>query len=291
MSTIDEGTRNLGEPEGAPNFSRRSFLRGTGSAIAIVGTGVGPAVAAVDMPAAAPESEELQRLGQLLTDYLAERAAAEAEIERISDEWRDRWPFAPEAILGPLIRGSAWDDDMWRPERDIAGEVLERDVASLTERLSRGKRSELAGQKMAFYVEKRSSIADKLAELRSREIKGRTPKALKRNRAWRADAIARAKTELDLADQYEAETARLRKVSGMNAAKARLARAKANVSSVRESISIADAYSPADLWKKAEVVRDEMNEGRYDWAEMFPDSSLGRLHRLALAVAEVGSFS
>jgi hypothetical protein len=275
--------------EGMPNFNRRTFLRGTGSAIAVAGAGVAPAVATADAPAVAPQSEELQRLGQLLVDSLAERAAAEAEIARIADEWRDRWPLAPEALLGSTIRGTALDDSMWRAERDIAGDVLERDVSLLTERLTKEQRAEFAGKRLAFYVWKRSSIVDELERLREREPAGRTVKALARNRAWRAKAITRAKTKLNLVKSYEAEAARLLQVSGMNAAKARLAKAEANVLSVRKAISNADARSPADLWKKAEVVRDELKEHTYDWSEMFPGTSLDRLQRLVFAVAGAAS--
>jgi len=276
--------------EGTPNFNRRTILGGLALAPSITVPVVSAHANILDQnirPAAAAPSlhAELQRLVQSLDEFLAERTAAQAEVDRIADEWCNRWPMAPEALLGPTISRTALDDDMWRAERDIAGNVLERDVSLLTKRLTKEQRAEFAGKKLAFYVWKRSNLVDRLEDLRQREPVGRTPKALARNRAWRSEAIAQAEARLNFVTTYDSETAHMREVSGINAAKARLAEAKANVTSVREAISNADARSPADLWKKAEVVREELQEHSYDLSELFPGSSMARLQRLAFATA------
>jgi hypothetical protein len=268
-----------------PNFNRRTFLHGLGSTAAMAGVVAAPAVAEASAPAATPENEELRQLVQLLDDYLAGRAAANAEVDRIADEWRDRWPLAPEILLGPTVNGRPFDDNMWSAERDIAGKVLARDVSVLTKRLTKNQRAELSGQRKAFYVGKRSSLADTLTRRQDQKPSGRTPKALARNRVWRAKTIAQAQTQLDLAHRYEAETAQLREVSGMNGAKNRRAAAERNIASTREAISLVEARTPADLWMKAEVMRDELKESGLEMAP-FVGSAFGRLHRLAFSMAD-----
>lgn len=274
--------------EGMPNFNRRTFLRGMGSATAVAGVVAAPAVAEAVISAQA-ENPELLRLHEELTARLQERAAAEAEIARIADEWRDRWPLAPEDLLGIVIMAKerAYDDGMWRAERDIAGEVLFRDPSMLSRRTSRRYRDDLMAAPVAFYIEKTDHIEKQLRDWENMPPKGRTPAALARNTKWVAGVISDYRSRLHLARQYDVKTARFRKISGMDAAKQRRARANENLQLARELLSEVSAWTQGGLALKARVMRGELDECALGSASaLFEGTALGRMRRLVLQMAD-----
>lgn len=268
--------------EGMPNFSRRIFLHGMGSAAAVAGVVAAPAVADAAIPAQA-ENPELLRLHEQLTAQLAERAAAEADIARIADEWRDRWPLAPEDLLGIAIKAEerAYDDGMWRAERNIAGRVLFRNPTTFSRRTVRRYRADVLTGPVAFYIEKTDHIEKILRDWENTPPRGRSPAALARNTKWRAGVISDRQNRLRLARQYDAETENVLDVSGMNAAKKRLSRADDVVCVTRELLSRELAWTHSGLSLKAQVMCDELGEnGSRPSADAFAGTPLGRLYRL-----------
>lgn len=267
-------------------ITRRQALTRLGTTSAALAVGGGASLPFVQAATISdtPENEELLSLNDLLRDALASRSAARAEIVQIADEWASRWPLAPEPLLGPDFRGRVNGTDWYTPEVDIAGRPLYRDTSILREHLSKKRRIELAGRRMAFLIFRATIIEQHLANWRKRKPTGRTPKALARNRGYRAKVVARFERDLELARHYDADTAHIRKVSGMNAAQARLAVATSQVTSIREAISHAAAFSDVGLRIKIEAVRAEMTEEGLN-AKMFGYSMMGRVSRLAFAVA------
>ena len=101
-------------------------------------------------------------------------------------------------------------------QRDIAGNFMMWDVTTLTKRLTRKHRRK--GGTQCFTLTTTAECSECLACWRSEVPRGRTEKLLTRNRKIRLDQIKRFEREHAMALNYEAETARLRQVSGADAA-------------------------------------------------------------------------
>jgi len=273
-------------------INRRQALTRLGATSAAMTVGGGAALHAAQAPEATPtpaENPELQRLHEQLAAQLAERAAARAEIARIAAEWRDRWPLAPEELLGLVIgaRERVYDDGMWRAERDITGAVMFRDPSALSKKTVRRYRDNALVGPVAFYIEKTDHIESDLLYWESTSPKGRTPAALARNTKWIAGITSDRRDQLELARQYDDETARLLNVSGMNAAKARLAEAAQSIRSTREMVSRAEAWTHGGFVLKAQVLRNEFAEQiELLNPELFAGHALARMHRLVLQLAD-----
>jgi hypothetical protein len=269
-------------------ITRRQALSrlGVTSAALTVGGGATLHVAQATPPTKA-ENPELLRLHEQLTENLAERAAAKSEIERIAVKWQDRWPLVPEELLGIVAHRDTDDWGMWQSERDIAGKLLRRDPSTFSKKTLRRYRVSAFDGPVAFYFERADFLEERLNDWLNSKPKGRTPAALARNAKWREDGISDLRIRLDLTRQYDAKIAHLREISGMNAAKKRLARARACVEATREALAQQDARTPDGLILKAQIVRDELNEN-YNGLnlELFAGTPLGRMYRTVFQIAD-----
>ena len=203
-------------------INRRMALRGIasipvlgGATAALAGGGsIVPAGVCVAPAATAADAG----LFSLLKDYeaaSADLAKAKSDLEWIVAEWRHLWPLAPEELLGG---GNAhlYMSPGFTAERDIAGNFMMRDVSTLTKRLTSKQRRE--GGENCFTLTTSALSTERLEYWRTEVPKGRTAKRLARNRKFRLDMIRRFEREHAMALAYEAETTRLRQVSGANAA-------------------------------------------------------------------------
>jgi hypothetical protein len=164
----------------------------------------------------------------LLAEYEAAKAnleKAKADLEWIAAEWRHLWPLAPEELFWTANVHIRYATNP-NPERDLAGNYVMRGKEGLDKRY--WKRSFLAdGGTSCFHLYPSSHFAERLASWRAEMPVGRTAKSLAKNAAFRLEQIAKHERGLELALAYEAETARLRQVSGAEAAKEREAEADA----------------------------------------------------------------
>lgn len=241
-------------------ITRRHFLRNTAAAGAVGTAATAPvAVAAIAPPmgqgtvAAPTENPKLLAAHEAVLAADAELKAARDALEWLVDEYRHLWPLAPEEILGaanasPHLHGDAVI------ETDIAGRLLRRDTISLTKRLSKQFRQ--TNEKTCFVLDTSDSLQERLHSLRSRKPTGRTARALERNRAWIEDARRRVETALPLAIQYEAETARLRNVSGVEDFKARISAARYKRDTAVGALCKQTAFTAAGVALKVEALRN-----------------------------------
>ena len=127
-----------------------------------------------------------------------------------------------------------------------------RDRSTLTIRLNKKQRRE--GGETCFEVETTDTLAERLAFHLSRTPVGRTEKALARARADRADYVKRLRGKLALANAYQAETARIRAASGVEAAKQRVTKGHAPAYLIAEKIVKYPVATPEGLSAKADFL-------------------------------------
>lgn len=269
----------------AMSTTRRSFLSalpGLAAASAI------PTVIAVDgrtahaAPGPSPivagprENPDLLRAYDELIASHAELAEAQDALEWLADEWRHLWPLAPEVLLGGANAhiGSCGNN----AERDIIGRFMMRDTADLTKRLSRKFR--MKGGKTCFSVFTSEECQKHIDFFTAKRPEGRTERALANNRAWIKDQIAWWKQRLVPAREYEAETARLRRESGVQNVKQRIADADLAMCKSRLEISKILAFTHEGLRIKAEAL---MMTGLFD-GPFTTDGLLGEMGRFIQAV-------
>ncbi|TIL25714.1 MAG: hypothetical protein E5Y88_12255 [Mesorhizobium sp.] len=207
--------------EGLPAINRRRMLLG----LAAASTAAAAITAASAAGCAPVENPELVRLGNQLPEAAAEYRAALDEIEWIAAEWKHRWPLAPDEITMP--RGNYIDG-----ERDIAGRLLKR-----------------PGEEHVRCVRDVRNLAAIVAT-------DRPPRhnASEATRARRAHWLARAKRELKIGKAYKSQTARLRDISGMDLAKARVAAAKKSLSDLVTAIMEQPGTTMEGMLIKAQAV-------------------------------------
>ncbi|MBX9465589.1 MAG: hypothetical protein KL840_21910 [Aquamicrobium sp.] len=239
--------------------TRRHFLRNTAAAGAVGTAAAAPvAVAAVAAPmgqgtvAAPTENPKLLAAHEAVLAADAELQAAKDALEWLVDEYRHLWPLAPEEILGaanasPYLRGDAV------LETDLAGRPLPRETAPLTKRLS--NRFRQTNEKTCFHLDTAIDLQERFNSFRALKPTGRTPRALARNRAWIQEARRKVETALQLAIQYEAETARLRNVSGVEGVKMHVATAIQKRDSAVAALCKQTAFTTAGVALKAEAVK------------------------------------
>ncbi|CAH2407148.1 hypothetical protein [Mesorhizobium ventifaucium] len=206
--------------EGMPEINRRRMLLGLAAASTAAAT-----ITVASAAGCAPvENPELIRLGNQLPEAAAEYRAALEEIEWIAAEWKHRWPLAPDEITMP--RGNYIDG-----ERDIAGRFLRR-----------------PGEELRCVRDVRNLAAIVANE---RPLRHNASEAM---RARRAAWLARAKRELKIGKLYKVQTTRLRKVSGMDMAKARAAAAKKSLSDLVTAIMEQSGTTMEGMLIKAQAV-------------------------------------
>lgn len=181
----------------------------------------------------------------------AEHKAAKDALGWLADEWKHLWPLAPEDILG-CANAHIHNRADERIERDIIGRPMMREKCELTRRLKKRFREE--GGKTAFFIDQPDELSKRLAQLRHSEPRGRTPRALERNRKWRNETIADHENRLRLATEYYAETNRIRALAGVDAAKQRIKDANNRVEAAAAAVSMAPSRTLVGLRLKADIL-------------------------------------
>jgi hypothetical protein len=223
---------------------RTMFSASTAIAAIPVMGGAGTALAHTD---ACGGDETLFALLREHENATAEMALAIEERDWIAAEWRHLWPLAPEEILGGTnahTRGHA------KAECDLAGKCLMRECAPLTKRLSRDFRKN--NEVQCFTVETPEDIEERLAFRRARKIRGRSAKGLARNRRRQAADLRRLRRSLVLARQYEAETKRIREISGIERAKQRIVDVRNSRTRIKNEILVYPAATAEGVAAKAD---------------------------------------
>lgn len=230
--------------------TRRTFLGG----IAAASVPTGAAVAALQPEAQQDENPELLAAYDRFLAARAEVAAAEDALEWLVDEWRHRWPSAPEAILGGANADSGAGDWGDTAERDIAGRFIRRETAGLTNRMTRKMRERMPFT--CFSVETPEYIAEVIRRW-EHPRSGRTPAALARNIAEQQRVLAKYRAKLSLSEAYHAETARLREASGVEKCKQRLHVARIDACNASRAASNIEAFTPLGIVLKAKTITSE----------------------------------
>lgn len=271
-------------PKSHPNIAtRRAFLGGF-AAVSVL-----PTTAAMggglDIESAvvigAKENPDLLRAYEALLAARAEQEDAKEALEWLADEWRHVWPLAPEELLRSANADKYGHRD--NAERDIAGRFLKRDTSALTTRFSRKSRERPPVTCFSILT---AEEASETIEIWTRQSpKGRTEKALERNRANRARIISEYQHKLALALDYEEETARLREASGVEQVKQRIAAANTNLRKVCGDISNIPARTQTGLHIKAEALNIDRV---YD--DFLTETGLfGEVARFIQSVRDLGS--
>jgi hypothetical protein len=270
-----------------PSMSRRKLLLGMGAASAAAAVAIAPdahgaAVSqAIGFSGDQAENPKLIVAYQNFNDACAQLEEVRNSLEWLSDEWRHQWPLAPEELLHGA---NAQDGRGTMPaERDIVGRYLIRDTSELTKRLSPKFRRET--RNTCFAICTANEERKLLERWKKSTPTGRTEKALARNRAYRVKAIRECELRIQLADQYEAETARLRQVSGANAARLRVKDADILLQKAADEVSKCQACTVAGLAMKADALT--VTAGALMKITKSDESPLGQIARFIESVAEV----
>ncbi|WP_158704450.1 hypothetical protein [Rhizobium sp. NXC24] len=201
----------------------------------------------------AHENTDLLQAYDRLVAAQSEFADATKALDWIGDEWRHLWPLAPEELLGGANAHQNSFEYLKYAERDIIGRFLFRDTSVLTKRLAREFREQ--NERQCFHVHTSEEARKRIDELSQYTPKGRTEKALVRNRAWRNEGLAQWKQRLELAVAYEAETARLSEAAGVVPAAQRIVDADAAVKEASAKISMIPAFTHEGLRIKARALQ------------------------------------
>ncbi|MHC2457711.1 hypothetical protein ACVMIX_004352 [Rhizobium leguminosarum] len=269
-----------------PSMSRRNLLLGMAAASTVAAVAVAPeahgaVVAQAQGIIGQAENPELISAYNKFYDACAELREAQDSLEWLADEWRHQWPLAPEELL---LGANAQDGRGTMPaERDIIGRYLVRDTSELTKRLAPKFRRETRNTCFAICTVNEEK---KLLERWKRSTAtGRTEKALVQNRALRIKAIKQCERRIQLAERYEAETMRLREISGADAARLRVKDADGRLQTAADEVSQFEAYTVAGLGMKADALAVTASELMK--ITRFDGSPLGQLARFVTSVAEV----
>lgn len=271
---------------GNSDVSRRALLLGLAAASTAAAVAVAPeargdetTIAALTPPA---ENPELVAAYDNFQAACIELKAAVNDLEWLADEYRHRWPLAPEELL---LNANAQDNRFSTviAERDIIGQFLLRDTIVLTKRLSRSFRE--STRKTCFTLLTAEKAREQLERWKQHVPTGRTEKSLARNRAFREEAIRDCERDLALAARYEAETSRLRKEAGADVAIKRVKDADDKVNAAAAEVSFLPALTLEGLWMKASAA----NVGAFDIKRLVSEDStpLGQLVRLMASVLKL----
>ncbi|CDZ52346.1 hypothetical protein [Neorhizobium galegae] len=233
-----------------PAINRRSLLTGIAAASASVAVVATPSPAKSAAASNAENPELLQAHAELLAAR-AEHEQAKAALEWLVAEWRHLWPLAPEDLLAGANAHSPYGSG-GNPERDIASRFLLRDTSVLTKRFNAKRRAK--AEETCFHVITSEDAQERLASWKKCTPTGRTEKSLARHRAHREDMIRKYRGLIPVAKAYEAEIARLRVASGVDAAKDRIWNTEVKVDRAASKISRIPAFTPAGLAIKGEVL-------------------------------------
>ncbi|MBY2993758.1 hypothetical protein HF263_03870 [Rhizobium leguminosarum] len=272
--------------EGLPNTTRRALLWGLAAASTAAAVAVAPdaqgagALTSSGFPDQ-PESPALISAYQSFCDASVDLKEAHQAREWLADEWKHRWPLAPEALLwGANAQDGSYLDD---GERDIIGRYIVRDTADLTKRMSAKFRR--ATPRTCFSVLTSSRAREIVEKWKRSSPKGRTEKARVRHELFRDKMIREYETNIVLAEQYEAETARLREISGAEAARLLVKEVDGRVLTAANEVSQCRAYTVAGLGMKADALT--VTASALMKITKSDESPLGQIARFIESVAEV----
>jgi len=249
--TIPAAGEAMSNSEATADFmktTRRTFLRGAAVAALPVTAGACIAVTATQTEAAVPvtkaENPDLLNAFERLKAADAEVVEARSALEWLADEGRHRWPLAPECILGGANADSGFGSCA-HAERDIIGRFIRRDTSVLLERLSPRWRRE--SPRLCFSIETVEDLEERIHAVRNRKPRGRTEATRKQYRAEDEALLNRYLMQVEVAREYHAETARLRKLAGVDQAKARIKAAEAAYRRASDDVSRIPAFGPEGL--------------------------------------------
>ncbi|MBX4899312.1 hypothetical protein [Rhizobium bangladeshense] len=270
-----------------PFMSRRKLLLGmaaasTAAAVAVAPDAHGAVLAAGHgLSGEQAENPELISAYDEFCDACIDLKEAQDALEWLADEWRHQWPLAPEELL---LGANAQDGRYTMPaERDIIGRYLVRDTSELTKRFSAKFRREF--RKTCFILRTSQDERERLNSWLQRTPTGRTAKSLEENRAYRLKSIKECEQRIHLAEQYEAETVRIRRISGVDAARLRTKNADVRLRKAADKVSQCDALTVAGLGMKADALT--VTAGDLIKLTKTDTSPFGQLARFVTSVAEV----
>ncbi|WP_378947745.1 hypothetical protein [Mesorhizobium sp. ANAO-SY3R2] len=220
---------------GLPQIDRRRLLVGLAAASTAAATATVAQAAQAAAPAktgettqlAAPQANpEFVSLFSDLKKAVAEKTAAKDAREWIIDEWRHRWPPAPDEITLP---GVAW---VINDEVDLAGRPLVRPGEKHARRL-------YSLEDLAWSAERTAAFVGKARNDKSR--------------AARLARAAKDKRALHLGEAYYREVERIKDASGIRLANARIKAADHEIGRLSTEIMDLPASSLACLAIKAEA--------------------------------------
>ncbi|MBY5788694.1 hypothetical protein [Rhizobium leguminosarum] len=272
--------------EGMPDATRRALLFGLAAASTAAAVAVAPdahGAGALSLPGLhePAESPELISAYQSFCDACIDLKEAHQAREWLADEWKHRWPLAPEALLwgANAQHGSYLDDG----ERDIIGRFIMRDTADLTKRMSAKFRR--ATPRTCFSILTSSRAREIVEKWKRSSPTGRTEKSRVRHQLFRDKMIREYETNIGLAEQYETETARLREISGADAARLRVKEADDRLLKAANEVSQCPAYTVAGLGMKADALA--VTASALMKITKSDESPLGQIARFIESVAEV----
>lgn len=168
------------------------------------------------------------------------------ELEWLADEWRHRWPAAPDEILG----WPADNDETENAERDIIGRRIMRNPNDIPKKKRRN-------DKPACFTVHRVEWLQRMIEIHQEPRTTRTERGRLRAIADQMRFLAEFNEQLRLSRKYHAEITRLRNESGVDEIHRRLARAKSDVGFAAAAVTRADARTTVGLVMKAQVLKHD----------------------------------
>lgn len=234
-----------------PNSPARLRLVSDGSRGAVIANADTGALLTLNASKTA-ENPVLVKAYERFRNAKAEVTAAQDALEWLADEWRHRWPLAPEQILGGANADSEYGSES--AERDIIGRFIYRETACLTKRLSRQIRNEKPA--LCFSVETTDYIERIIANLEGPRT-ARTPSGLVRKLALQEKTLAMWQEKIPISQAYYAEIARLKKLSGVEQYQDRLASAQAQYRAATLAVATAHAFTVSGIAMKAEAIKSD----------------------------------
>ncbi|MCT7665692.1 hypothetical protein [Shinella kummerowiae] len=233
--------------------TRRRFIAGiSGTAVTAI-----PAAATANScgePTTAQENPVLLAAHARFLAAVDEHSKARDALEWLADEWRHRWPVAPEAILGGANADNRWAESA---ERDIIGRYVYRDTSRLTKRFTKKQRE--CTPRACFSVDRPASINASIVVWSEPRI-GRTPEIVARKIIEQRRILAELREKLRLSEAYYAEITTLRELADVRKFKDRITAAEVEKRNAAAAVSKATAFTTAGLRIKAETMKIEHAE-------------------------------
>ncbi|MCV3764049.1 hypothetical protein [Rhizobium sp. TRM95796] len=261
-----------------PVFSRRGFIYGLAGCAAATASNAD----ATQLPSPATEHNGNLELIAALQHLLRAQQQYEKEqsdLQWLADEWRHRWPLAPECILGSAnVDRHGYDEDA---ERDLMGRYIYRETAELTTRI-KSKSWCQEHPRVCFAVETSEKLRATVHETENRKPKGRTDKARAEYEAITARYLKDYRAAIPVALEYERVTADIRRRSGVDEALARVSASKAAVDEAMTAVFVSPVRNLAGLKAKAKLVKEALPQSMFRPGYIDDMGALGGLFSIAM---------